>query len=436
MYKLGSRLRNFAKIGAFNSHTKGNFKVFISDANVPGEGEQKIMEFIKSGESKQNGLYPNIVIYGLDADLIVLAIMLKRNNIKLLREVQNTTTELIAYQNEEFVYFDIDKCLNSIFNEYNLSQFERNDLINDFAFITMFGGNDFVEPFLHTKMKDNGLEKIMVSYTQILKESGNHVITDEGDVNFDFIIKWLSKISEIEDYCVRKINNVYKHTKFDDAQHDINYEKELYEHSMYKDKRNPFHKHYIEEFKKIDYKQENIIWKKQFNEYYFKNSNINDICTDYLISIKWNWLYYNNKAIGWSWYYKHRHSPLCSELCDYLKRYNIKTFKLLWNSIQFSKDDIMTPFEQLLIVTPIQHNYILPFCISQFLKDNGSDFPLMFPMKFELDVVKGGKNIYSDPLLHEVEIDLIRVVIKNCVYSESELLRNKINDKLFCHVIK
>ena len=97
MFKLSSRLRNFAKLGAFSKHTKKNFKVFISDSNVAGEGEQKIMQFIRKGENKANGTYPNIVIYGLDADLIILSMLLNRTNIKLLREPQNTVVEMNKY---------------------------------------------------------------------------------------------------------------------------------------------------------------------------------------------------------------------------------------------------------------------------------------------------------------------------------------------------
>lgn len=436
MYKLGSRLRSFAKLGAFNKHRNSNFKVFISDANVPGEGEQKIMDFIKNGELKQSGIYPKLVIYGLDADLIILAMLLKRSNIKLLREVQNTNTEMNLYHDKEFVFFDVDKCFDSLISEYKLSHFERNSLIDDFAFMTMFGGNDFVEPFLHTKMKDNGLEKIMVSYTQILKEGGNHVIINNTDINYDFLMKWLSKITEIEDYCVRK-NNLNKHSKNAiDKEKDIEFEKELYEHSLYKDRINPFHTYYNEEFKKIDYKQENAVWKEQFNNYFFSGINLDEVCMDYIISLKWNWLYYNYGHYGWYWYYKHRHSPLCSDFTNYMKEYDKNTFKLLWDSIQFPQSSPMSPFEQLLIVTPIQHNFILPFCVSQFLKEHGSEFPLLFPKKFALDAVKGGKNIYSDPLLPDIELDLLRIILKECVYTEPEIARNHITEKLFCHVIK
>jgi 5'-3' exonuclease len=401
-----------------------------------GEGEQKIMSFIKSGEAKQNGEYPNVLIYGLDADLIILSMMLNRQKIKLLRETQNTTVEMAMYSDSEFVFFDIDRCCDALLKEYNLTAFERSRVIDDIAFVTMFGGNDFVEPFLHTKMRDNGMEKILNTYHQTLCECGVHCV-DKSSVNFLFLKKWLSKLGNIEDHCVRKLQLRWSKTpdkpECSENTKMIDYQMSLYEHTLYSNKSNPFHYYYKDHHNKIDYKAHNSIWKEQYNDYYF--CSFDNVCIDYLKCIKWTWKYYLNSTESWIWHYKHRNSPLCTDFVKFLNSYDEKTLNDIWKNITFVPDEPLTQFEQLLIVTPMQHNSILPYCLSTFVKEYGREFPEQFPQKFKLDVEKGGKNIYSEPVLPDIDIPRIHSIVTQCVYSEPELARNNTYSKLFCHKI-
>ena len=75
-------------------------KTILSDSDERGEGEHKILHYIK-----ENNLSNKICIYGLDADLIMLSLVSRKDNIILLRE---RTEYNIEKTENEYIYLKID----------------------------------------------------------------------------------------------------------------------------------------------------------------------------------------------------------------------------------------------------------------------------------------------------------------------------------------
>lgn len=237
---LAASLRYWCAYKLNSDPAWAKMKVIISDATVPGEGEHKIMAFVRSQRSSPE-YDPNTrhVIYGLDADLIMLALATHEPHFRVLREdvfFQEAKVRLCklcgqkghderACQGEvktkegEFDEKDHAAPLKpfiwlhvSILREYlaveldipNLPfRFDLERAIDDWIFLCCFVGNDFLPHLPALEIRENGINTLTAIWKDNLPVMGGYV-TKDGHIDLERAQFILSGLAKQEDAIFRR----------------------------------------------------------------------------------------------------------------------------------------------------------------------------------------------------------------------------------------
>lgn len=296
-------------------------KTIFSGCYDVGEGEHKIFNYIKKNKIDNN------VVYGLDADLIMLSLISNCDNIFLFRERTEFNIECI---DSEYIYMDIIKLKKQIIKSIKPKNYLLTDyrLINDYIFICFFLGNDFIKHTPSLILRYNGLRYLLDTYNTLQnKFNGIYQITDDSEfhINLKNFKLFVNKLSENETFRIQNIlyirDKQQKYFKLKEGD-DINMHRPL----LNRDKEKQI-------FKNLKY------WKCQYYSHYLFNkpfdpndnqllkTNIDLVNKKYLESFIWTYNYYIKGCIAWQWSYEYNFAPSLVLFTNYLQKIDKLTFK-------------------------------------------------------------------------------------------------------------
>jgi len=131
--------------------SKLGWKNAVSGVREQGEGEHKIIRYLRGSDDK------NVIIYGLDADLILLSMLVAEEtgkHIWLLREKQEFGTLVQKSDVQEYCYMDIAMLQQKLYIK------DYNSVLNYVALMSLMG-NDFLPHSITHKLSEDGHELVL-----------------------------------------------------------------------------------------------------------------------------------------------------------------------------------------------------------------------------------------------------------------------------------
>jgi 5'-3' exoribonuclease 1 len=210
MQKLTQQLKYFINKKISEDTDWQGVEIVLSGHEVPGEGEHKIMEYIRCSKAQPD--YESNVrhcLYGLDADLIMLGLLshdphfcLLREEVTFGRQVSKKPKEL-EHQNFYLLHLSmVREYLELEFQELEQEgvldfPFDMERVIDDFILMAFFVGNDFLPNLPNLHINEGALALMFKLYKEVLPKMGGY-INEQGVINVQRLGMLVEALSGVE----------------------------------------------------------------------------------------------------------------------------------------------------------------------------------------------------------------------------------------------
>jgi|694.fasta_scaffold88273_2 5'-3' exoribonuclease 1 len=348
--------------------------VLVSGSNKAGEGEHKLFDYIRVYPEKHAS--ETTVIYGLDADLIMLSInhLPICPKIYLFRETPHFIQSIDSSLEPDANYFlDIPELANAIIghmcnytnNEETVINYNK---VYDYIFICFFLGNDFLPHFPALNIRTGGIDKMINAYRATIKPDEN--LTDGKTINWGNLRKLISFLVKLEEQYIIAEHKTRDHKERNASRTHINANKTTLQEDEFKKFENtPQTERDLEKFVNP--------FKPYWQQRYYKGllgikSDITglltkDIAVNYLQGLEWTMKYYTTGCADWRWQYKYSYPPLLQDLIKYVPVFPTEFVPL-------KPFNPVSEIVQLCYVLPKNSLNLLPKNLGQVLQTNYKDW--------------------------------------------------------------
>ena len=421
MERLVHHLEFFVKKKIAEDPLWKNLKVVLSGPDVPGEGEHKIMDFIRA-EKSQPDFDPNTrhCLYGLDADLIMLSLASHEPYFALLREeIDFGFSKTKSKENRSMVKPDKFQLLHvGVLREYLALDFlgERylseegnpksdvllllDRIIDDFIMFCFLVGNDFLPHLPFSEIGEGGLNKLFSCYKELMvaKADNHFLVTSEGEIDYGNLFLFLTHYVKIENGVVEELisNKNWKigQTRTCDSSQPPP-SSELYV-SDAADEWSTVLPAATAKNSSTRVSTEIPSTVEAAREQYYEiklgivvseegaDARMKKLVLSYLQGLQWVYLYYFKGPPSWDWYYPYHYAPFAVDVVAVLQLHFDQGKNL---KIGFEQGKPFLPFQQLMaVLPPASGEHLLPKSLYQLMVDPRSPIKDCYPEIFQIDV--------------------------------------------------
>ena len=328
--------------------------MIVSCSDSAGEGEHKLFQYIR--EEPEKHANETTVIYGLDADLIMLSLnhlpicpqlFLFRETPEFIKSIDSTLSP------NELYIMDMGELSKNIGDNMiqpgvTITDSKRASLVHDYIFICFFLGNDFLPHFPALNIRTGGVNKMIDAYRETMGASQGETLIKNGQ------ICWANVRVFVDNLASKEVKYIQNEAKLRDSRERRVLPSETPEEKFTRFENVPAYNRELE--KMIN--PFRPFWQKRYYNTLLLMSPADDmrksqVSLNYLEGLEWTFKYYTTGCPDWRWSYQHHYPPLLEDLCKYVPIFE-KTL------VPLKPKNPVNPLTQLCYVLPSSSMTLLP----------------------------------------------------------------------------